>query len=142
MRSSRITLLLSTAALLFFIGWPAWAQTPSLTDPEGILAWLKLQGIGVSFVLTLLWKYVPILKELSNRALPWLVLGGWVVAQTAGVQVVQAATGDAASATSFLHKIGVAIFNSAISKALWDGWLKPTVGGWLDSHLTRRPQTP
>jgi hypothetical protein len=74
--------------------------------------------------------------------LPWLTLAGWVVAQTAGVGVANAAPGDVVVAQSLLHKFAIGVFNSAVSKALWDGWLKPTLGSWLDRELRRAPQTP
>ncbi len=129
--------------ILLLLSAPVWARTPSYTDPEALLGWLKLQGIGVTLVLTILWKYLPGVKDLSNKLIPWLALAGWVVAQIAGVPQVQAAVeGVAVVKPSFAKVTAIAVVNSAIAKALWDGWLKPSLGSWLDRVLKRSPQTP
>ena len=136
-------LVAGLAVILLLLGAPVWAQAPSLSDPESILSWLKLQAIGVTLVLTILWKYLPVVKDWSNKLIPWLALVGWVVAQLAGVPQVHAAElGPVLAKPSFAKAAAIAIVNSTFAKVLWDGWLKPSIGSWLDKKLLRAPQTP
>ncbi|HXJ49420.1 MAG TPA: hypothetical protein VNF91_09660 [Candidatus Acidoferrum sp.] len=122
---------------------PAFAQTPSLTDPTATLAWLKLQAIGVSLVITLIWKYAPMVKDISNKAIPWLSLVGFVIYHLAGQDVASAADATTVAVhRSIFTAIALGALNSGVAKIAWDGWLKPTLGDWLDRQLGRVPQTP
>ncbi len=144
-RFSILRVVLAFVGIIALLGvQPAFAQSPSLTDPVSMLAWLKLQAIGVSFALTLIWKYVPAVKDLTNKAIPWLSLVGFVVYQLAGQGVAQAATdpGVVAVHRSIFGAIVIGALNSGIAKVAWDGWLKPTLGDWLDRQTGRIPQTP
>lgn len=129
--------------ILLLLSAPVWAQTPSWQDPQGILEWLKLQAMGVTFVVSLVWKYLPVVKDFSNRLIPWLALATYLVVQLAGPAAVQAGElGPVLAKPSFAHAAAIAVVNSAIGKALWDGWLKPSLGSWFDRVLMRVPQTP
>lgn len=150
LRSFQLVLVVLVFAVLL---WPiaAAAQGPKLGDPDSIAAWLRLQAIAISWLVTLAWKHVPIVKDWSNRAASWLALllmianvfGKGAMAGLAfnllGVGTAEAAT--AVDSISTAHKWAIVVANSALSKVLWDGWIKPTVGHWLDRKLGREPQT-
>lgn len=130
------------AFLLLLVPLGAFAATPDLGDPGSILNWLRVQAMFVTFVVTLVWKHFPLVKDFSNKAAGWLALLVFIVDQFAGgVGVAQAAVGPVAHNLHWTAKIALAVANFSLTKPIWDGLLKPTVGAWADSWLGRVPQT-
>lgn len=131
--------------VLLLVSPPAFAQAPDLHDPGSITSWIKLQAMLVGLVLTVVWKYAPGLKEQSNRViLPWLQLVVFIVAIFGGKDIASAAVNPVAAAAhvTFWAKFGLVLLNKAVSKNIWDGLLKPTLGDALDYITNRQPQTP
>ena len=142
-RHSLLMLVLYVALALSLFAAVAQAAMPDLRDPNSIVSWLKLQTMALGWIVTLVWKHAPVVKDYSNRAAAWLALLLFIATTFGtGVGTAQAATGAGGGALSTSVRWAVVIANSAISKVLWDGWLKPTVGDWLDRQLGREPQTP
>ena len=140
-----VLVVLAFTFILLMLTSSAWAEAVNFQDPTSILAWLKLQGIGASIILTIIWKYVPGLRNLSNRVfLPWLSLVMFVVMQLAGVQPAIADAGSAVAVAkpSTVQAIAIGVVNSQVTKVLWDGWLKPTIGSLFDRWFRRKEQTP
>lgn len=133
------------ASLVLLTVPPALAQAPDIHDPASITSWIKLNALIAGLVLTVVWKYVPGLKDLSNRVfLPWLQLLVSVAAIFGGHDIATAAVNPAAAAASisFWAKFAAVILNFTASKNLWDGLFKPTLGTALDAITGRTPQTP
>ena len=143
---NRLSLVLfaTLAVLVLMLAPPALAQAPDLHTPAGILAWLKLQAMLVGVGVTIAWKYIPGLKDLSNRVfLPWLQLLVFIAAVFGGHDVASAAgPGTVVAHSVFWAKFAIVFINMAVSKTLWDGLLKPTLGAALDAITGRTPQTP
>lgn len=133
--------LIAVVFMLFPLG--AFAAGPDLKDPGSILSWLRLQTMVVTWIVTLIWKTAPVVKNWSNKAAGWIALLVFIVDQLAGNSGVAFAA--AAAAPPNLHwtaKISLALLNFGIAKPVWDGLVKPTLGTFVDKWLGRVPQTP
>lgn len=104
--------------------------------PESLKVLFDANWIAIAFVIGLLVKYVPALKGVSNKAIPWfnviVYIVGQIGGQIIGVQDAHAAGFDFGGTVPSLVGVVIGGFTNAVwARQLYEGFGRALLERWL-----------
>jgi len=124
-----LSIVFATLALSAFVAMPTWSVSAT---PENVIEIFNGQWVIISFVIGMLWKYLPILKSWTNAAIPWVSAIAYMVAKIATVGSAEAAGFSIASTLPDLVGITIGGFANAVwARQLYEGFGRALLSRWL-----------